>query len=157
MPPTTIHTMALTKSHFVQIAGAIRETNAWTNNEWLCRPDMLKADKLLLVRANMAPMHCHPFHYHPHREEIIYVLYGRAEQWVGKHHKILHPGEIAHIPAGTVHATYNPHAEPLVFLAILSPGKLPRERAAELDPCDVSLEAPWSSIRHGLLRCKTRL
>ena len=43
------------------------------------------AEKLLLVRPNMAPMHCHPFHFHPHREEIIYVIYGRAEQWVGEH------------------------------------------------------------------------
>ena len=56
---------------FVQIADAIHETNPWTNNEWLCRPDIVAADKLLLVRANMDPLHCHPFHFHPHREEII--------------------------------------------------------------------------------------
>ena len=67
---------------FVQIADALREPNAWTNNEWLCRPDLVAAEKLLLVRANMDPMHCHPFHFHPHREEIIHVVYGRAEQWV---------------------------------------------------------------------------
>ena len=36
---------------FVQIADAIRETNPWTNNEWLCRPDLVEADKLLLVTA----------------------------------------------------------------------------------------------------------
>ena len=69
---------------FVQIADALRETNPWTNNEWLCRPDLVAAQDLLLVRANMAPGHCHPFHYHPHREEIIYVIYGRAEQWVDR-------------------------------------------------------------------------
>src|SRR4051794_39388707 len=40
---------------FVQITDAIREANPWTNNEWLCRPDIVAADKLLLVRANMAP------------------------------------------------------------------------------------------------------
>jgi hypothetical protein len=50
--------------HFVQIAEALRETNPWTNNEWLCQPDLVAAEKLLLVRANMAPGHCHPFHYH---------------------------------------------------------------------------------------------
>jgi quercetin dioxygenase-like cupin family protein len=136
--------------HFVQSGDVARETNAWTNNEWLSRPDLVNAEKLLLVRANMEPMHCHPFHCHPHREEIIYVVRGRAEQWVGSERRILHPGEIAHIPPGTVHATYNPHAEPLVFLAILSPGKLPDEHAAVPDPFDVSATEPWRSIRTGL-------
>ena len=140
---------------FVQIADAARETNPWTNNEWLCRPDLVAADKLLLVRANMDPGHCHPFHYHPHREEIIYVVYGRAEQWVGEDYKILGPGEIAHIPPGTIHATYNPHKEPLVFLAILSPANLPEDKAKDMDPHDVGLEEPWASIRakRGLAKC----
>jgi quercetin dioxygenase-like cupin family protein len=141
--------------HFIQIADAFRETNAWTNNEWLCRPELVAAEKLLLVRANMAPMHCHPFHLHPHREEIIYVLYGRAEQWVGTEKRILSAGEMAHIPPGTIHATYNPHAEPLVFLAILSPAKLPDDLAAAPDPQDVSAQEPWASIRKGMTHCRT--
>ncbi len=140
--------------HFVQIADALRATNAWTNNEWLCRPDLVAAEKLLLVRANMDPQHCHPFHYHPHREEIIYVLYGRAEQWVGHEHRILSAGELAHIPPGTIHATYNPHQEPLVFLAILSPAKLPAETAGDPDPIDVSTREPWASLRKGFKVCK---
>ena len=142
--------------HFVQIADALRETNAWTNNEWLCRPGLVAAEKLLLVRANMDPMFCHPFHFHPHREEIIYVVYGRAEQWVGKEHRILRAGEMAHIPAGTIHATYNPHAEPLVFLAILSPAKLPDDLASAPDPHDVSTQEPWASIRKGMPVCRVR-
>lgn len=147
--------MASDQRHFIQIADALRETNPWTNNEWLCRPDLVDAEKLLLVRANMAPIHCHPFHFHPHREEIIYVLYGRAEQWVGEEYKILSAGEMAHIPAGTIHATYNPFKEPLVFLAILSPAKLPDDLAAAPDPQDVSTQEPWASIRKGLPACQT--
>ncbi len=140
---------------FTQIADAVRETNDWTNNEWLCRPDLVDAEKLLLVRANMAPGHCHPFHYHPHREEIIYVVYGRAEQWVGDDYRILSAGEMAHIPAGTVHGTFNPHKEPLVFLAILSPAKLPDEQAAAADPTDVGTMEPWCNLRaqRGLAQC----
>jgi quercetin dioxygenase-like cupin family protein len=141
---------------FVAIADALREPNAWTNNEWLVRPDVVAAEKLLLVRANMDPGHCHPFHFHPHREEIIYVLYGRAEQWVGREHRILSAGEIAHIPPGVVHATYNPHTEPLVFLAILSPAKLPDAEAAAPDPHDVSAEEPWASLRKNFPACVTR-
>ena len=141
--------------HFVQIADAFRETNVWTNNEWLCRPEVVAADKLLLVRANMDPGRCHPFHFHPHREEIIYVLYGRAEQWVGEEYRILSTGDVAHIPPGTIHATYNPHREPLVFLAILSPAKLPAAHAAEPDPVDVGTQEPWASLRkaNGLPVC----
>jgi len=144
--------------HFIQKLDTPREPNAWTVNEWLCRPDLVAAEKLLLVRANMEGMHCHPFHVHPHREEIIYVVSGRAEQWVGREHRILGPGEIAHIPPGTVHATYNPHAEPLVFLAILSPAHLPDELNTAPDPCDVSSEEPWLSLRKGLglPACKLR-
>jgi quercetin dioxygenase-like cupin family protein len=143
-------------NRFIQINDAARESNAWTNNEWLCRPDLVAAEKLLLVRANMDPGHCHPFHYHPHREEIIYVLYGRAEQWVGTEKRILSAGEMAHISAGTVHATYNPYAEPLVFLAILSPAKLAEPEASVPDPIDVSAEAPWAGLRAGLVPCCTK-
>ena len=140
---------------FVQIADPIREINPWTSNEWLCRPDVVAAEKLLLVRANMAPGWCHPFHFHPHREEIIHVVYGRAEQWVGEEYRILGPGEIAHIPPGVIHGTFNPHAEPLVFLAILSPAVLPDQLAQAPDPHDVGTEAPWVSLRqqHGLKPC----
>jgi quercetin dioxygenase-like cupin family protein len=147
--------MSNSPARFIQIDDAARETNPWTNNEWLCRPDLVEAEKLLLVRANMDPMHCHPFHFHPHREEIIYVIYGRAEHWVGTEKRILKAGEMAHIPAGTIHATYNPHMEPLVFLAILSPAKLPDDLAAIADPQDVSAQEPWASLRAGLAECRT--
>jgi quercetin dioxygenase-like cupin family protein len=141
--------------HFVQAADRVEEQNPWTLNHWLCRPDVVDAEKLLLVRAHMEPGHCHPFHFHPHREEIIYVVSGRAEQWVGDEYRILQPGEIAHIPAGTVHGTYNPHAEPLVFLAILSPAKLGGVEAEAADPTDVGQQEPWVSRRRelGLQEC----
>jgi quercetin dioxygenase-like cupin family protein len=138
---------------FVSAAEALCESNAWTRNEWLCRPDVVAADKLLLVRAHMEPGRCHPFHHHPHREEIIYVISGWAEQWVGQEYRVLGPGEIAHIPVGMVHATYNPHAEPLVFLAILSPADLPADQAGDPDPVDVSRQEAWRGLRHGLSPC----
>lgn len=141
---------------FVQNADAIHETNAWADMEWLCRPDIVAADKLLMVRVTMPPHHCHPFHTHPHREEVIYVVSGQAEQWVDQDHRNLTTGDTAHIPAGMVHATYNPHDEPLVFLAILSPANLPENQASVIDPQDVSTESPWSTLRANLSPCKTR-
>lgn len=142
--------------HFVQAPERIEERNPWTLNHWLCRPNVVDAEKLLLVRAHMEPGCCHPFHFHPHREEIIYVVEGTAEQWVGDDFRLLKAGEIAHIPAGTVHGTYNPHDERLVFLAILSPAKLtdPPQAQAE-DPHDVGTQEPWASLRksRGLKEC----
>lgn len=141
---------------FVQIADTVGEMSPWTYNEWLCRPGLVAADKLLLVRANMDSMRCHPFHSHPHRDEIIYVIQGQAEQWVGAEFRILQPGEIAHIPAGVVHGTFNPHREPLVFLAVLSPANLEDALVSTPDPCDVSNVEPWVSIRAGRPPCVLR-
>jgi quercetin dioxygenase-like cupin family protein len=95
-----------------------------------------------MVRANMEPGRSHPFHTHPTREEVIYVLEGRAEQWVGAQKRILGPGEMAFIPMGEPHGTWNPFEEKLVFLAILSPAN-----AAEPGVVDVSTQEPWASLR----------
>lgn len=130
---------------FVTDADAVRVQSPWTIEEWICRADIVQNEHLMLVRANMDPFRSHPFHKHPTREELIYVISGQAEQWVGKEHRILKPGEMAFIPMGEIHGTYNPFPEKLVFLAILSPAK-----AAEPGIVDVSSEEPWASLRRGL-------
>jgi quercetin dioxygenase-like cupin family protein len=127
---------------FVTAAELVRVQSPWTVEEWLCRSDVVKNEQLMLVRANMDPRRSHPFHTHPTREELIYIVSGRAEQWVGKEKKILGPGEMAFIPMGEPHGTYNPFDEKLVFLAILSPAN-----AAEPPIVDVSNEEPWASLR----------
>lgn len=115
----------------------------WGPHEWLCRPGLVDAEKLLLVRVRMPAGKAHAFHRHPALEEIIYVLEGKAEQWVEREKRILGPGESAHIPVNVVHGTYNPFEQPLVFLAILSPATF--DGPALLD---VSREEPWLSMRH---------
>lgn len=127
---------------FVTAEDAVQFVSPWTLEEWMCRCDVVQNEHLLLVRANMDPFRSHPFHKHPTREEIIYIISGRAEQWVGGQHRILGPGEMVFIPMGEVHGTYNPFPEKLVFLAILSPA-----RAAEPGIVDMSTEAPWSTMR----------
>jgi len=129
---------------FVTTTDAVRFQSPWTLEEWLCRSDVVDNQQLLLVRANMEPRRCHPFHAHPTREELIYIVSGRAEQWVGMEHKILEPGEMAFIPMGETHGTYNPFDEKLVFLAILSPSN-----ASEPGIVDMSTQEPWRSIRNG--------
>ena len=127
---------------FVTAAEKVDFKSPWTIEEWLCRGDVVPNQELLLVRANMEAGHCHPFHTHPTREEIIYVISGRAEQWCGQEYRILGPGEMVLIPKGEVHGTYNPFRERLVFLAILSPSN-----AAEPGIVDVSETAPWKGLR----------
>ena len=129
---------------FVTASEAVRFQSPWTIEEWLSRSDIIDNKQLLLVRANMDPRRSHPFHTHPTREELIYIISGKAEQWVGKEHRILSPGEMAFIPQGEVHGTFNPFDEKLVFLAILAPSNAP-----EPGIVDVSTQEPWASIRKG--------
>lgn len=114
----------------------------WGPHEWLCRPGLTEAEKLQLVRVRMPPGTGHAFHRHPAMEEIIYVVAGRAEQWVDRTSRTLGPGDSAHIPTDMVHGTYNAGEETLVFLAILSPATF--EGPALVD---VSTDEPWRSLR----------
>lgn len=127
---------------FVTAAEAIVEPSPWGPHDWLCRPGLTEARDLQLVRVTMPPGKGHAFHRHPAMEEIIYVVAGRAEQWVGRDRRVLGPGEIAHIPKDVVHGTYNAGGEPLVFLAILSPAIFDGPALV-----DVSREEPWASLR----------
>jgi quercetin dioxygenase-like cupin family protein len=137
--------MSVASRHFVTLAEAIRGHVPWAIEEWLCRSDVVQNEHLLMVRVNMEPGKAHAFHKHPTREELLYVLSGRAEQWVAQEYRIIGPGEVAFVPMGEVHGTYNPFPEKLVFLAILSPAK-----ASEPAIVDVSLEEPWRSLRRHL-------
>ncbi len=127
---------------FVTASESVTEQTPFTLNAWLSRPDIVPCGELLMVRATMAPGDNHPFHHHPTREEIIYIVSGQAEQWCGREQRVLKPGEMVLIPKGEVHGTYNPFREPVVFLAILSPAN-----AAEPSVVDVSMEAPWNTLR----------
>lgn len=129
-------------SNFVQAGDVEVFDFPWCRCHWLCRPGLVEAERLLLVKAFMPAGEAHQFHYHPFLEELIYVVRGQAEQWVGRESRLLGPGEMAHIPTGTVHATYNSSPEPLEFLAILAP-------AAAGGPAviDVFREQPWRELK----------
>lgn len=127
---------------FVTATEKVDYLSPWTLEEWLCRSDIVNNEHLMMVRANMEPGRDHPFHSHPTREEMIYIVSGTAEQWVGKQKRILKTGDVAFIPMGEVHGTWNVGDDMLVFLAILSPAN-----AAEPGIVDMSQEEPWKSLR----------
>lgn len=118
------------------------EPSPWGPHEWLSRPALTGAEELLLVRVRMPAGRAHQFHRHPAMEEIIYVVSGTAEQWVGEEKRLLRAGDSAHIPRDVVHGTYNAGDDTLVFLAILSPAK--HDGPALVD---VHTEEPWRSFR----------
>lgn len=127
---------------FVTVGSMEVEELPWGPHEWLCRPGLTAAEDLLLVRVRMPPGKAHAFHRHPTMEEIIYVVSGTAEQWVDRASRVLGEGEMAHIPRGVVHGTYNAGRDTLVFLAILSPARSDGPALV-----DVSEEEPWRSLR----------
>jgi quercetin dioxygenase-like cupin family protein len=127
---------------FVTSRDAQVEVLPWGPHEWLSRAGLTDARLLQLVRVTMPSGAAHRFHRHPALEELLYVVSGRAEQWVGRERRVLGPGEVAHVPLDEVHGTYNAFGEPLVFLAILSPAVF--EGPALID---VSGDEPWRSLR----------
>ncbi len=132
----------MTKTPFITDAEAIKEDFKGRTNYWMCRPEITNAKDLQICRAVLPAGEGHPFHHHPELEEAIYVLEGEVEQWVGEEKQILREGELAHMNAGVIHATFNTSDRDAMILAILSPG-------ASTGPfqVDVSNEEPWVSIR----------
>lgn len=131
-----------TPRRFVTTAEALKEDFKGRTNYWLCHSDVCEAKDLQICRAILPGGEGHPFHTHPELEEAIYVLEGEVEQWVESEKRILKPGEVAHIPKGVVHATFNPSNRDAVILAILSPATYSGPFAV-----DVSGTAPWNAVR----------
>lgn len=127
---------------FVTAGEADIELAPWGTHWWLSKPELTGTRQLTLVRVVMQPGAGHSFHYHPSREEIIYVLDGTAHQWVDREKRRLKAGEIAFIPKGVVHAIFNRSRRPLSFLAILSPARAPGPFLVNCHQRE-----PWASLR----------
>ena len=127
---------------FVTSSSARIERAPWGKHWWLSEPDLTGTALLTLVRVTMRPGTGHQFHYHPEREEIIYVVDGVAEQWVDREKRWLKAGECAFIPKNVVHAIFNSSKKPMTFLAILSPADAPGPFLV-----DCFDDEPWRSLR----------
>lgn len=127
---------------FVTASTAEIEVAPWGRHWWLSRPGLTDTRQLTLVRVTMRPGAGHQFHYHPAREEIIYVVEGVAEQWVDREQRRLKAGDCAFIPPNVVHAIHNTSTKPMTFLAILSPAE-----AEGPFLIDCYEEEPWRSLR----------
>ncbi len=88
-----------------------------------------------------------PPHYHSKSDEYLYVFSGRGTFWMGDAATKAEfgPGELLHFQRGVVHALPDIIEEPLVFLAIDSPRRDPKD-VIFVDPADGT---PESFIQQG--------
>jgi mannose-6-phosphate isomerase-like protein (cupin superfamily) len=93
------------------------------------------------------------FHHHPSQDEVIYIIEGSMESWVGEEKAMLSAGDVMMVPKGTVHACFNTSNRPLRLFIVISP-LLPKVdedwRMSESHGwamVDVSGEQPWASLR----------
>jgi quercetin dioxygenase-like cupin family protein len=115
----------------------------WGRLRWLSNPEATGAEKLTVIEVELAPGKGHDFHKHPAQEEVIYVVAGRVEQWVGEMKRELSAGDSVFIPANTVHASFNVGEGNARVIAILGPCAGP----IGYEIVDVASTEPWSTMR----------
>jgi len=128
---------------FMLSAATAPEHLDWGQLRWMSHPPSTGAAQLTVIEVTLAPGKGHDFHKHPDQEEVIYVVSGSVEQWLGQEMRDLRPGDSVFIPADMVHASFNASGAEAKLLAILGP--CVGDGGYEL--VDVADEAPWNSIR----------
>ena len=130
---------------FVRETDIVRDALDWGELGWVVTPVTAPGAGLTLLDVTITPGQGHAFHRHPEQEEVITVLSGRIEQWVGQDRQVLDAGESVHIPAGTVHASFvAADADgPARLSVVLTPSVGESGYAAE----EVADQEPWASLR----------
>lgn len=114
----------------------------WVTRRWVSHPASTGAAAMTVVDATLAPGQFHSFHKHPDQEEVVYVIAGKVEQWLGKEKRLLGFGDAAFIPAGLVHASFNAGDGDARLLAIFGPSI-----GDGFTTVEVGAEAPWKDLR----------
>jgi len=114
----------------------------WGQSRTMVDPGSTGGRNLVVLEASFNPGSAHAFHRHPQQEEVIYVVEGRVEQWVDRETRELGPGDMAFIPAGVVHASYNVGEGVAKILAIFGPSV-----GTGFTTEEVAHEAPWNTLR----------
>lgn len=106
---------------FIHAENAIQDTTDGRLHTWYSRPDITPTEDLLVVHCCIPPGGGHPFHTHPNKEEVIYIIEGEAEQWLEQERQTIGPGFSVFVPKSAVHATFNRTNKDLKFIAIITP------------------------------------
>ncbi len=128
---------------FTDSSEARSEQVPWGTLAWFSSPDSTGTKNLVVVEVRFDPDSGHNFHRHPNQEEVIYVVEGEIEQWVGTEKRTLGAGDSAFIGKNEVHASFNVSDRVARILAMLGPSI--GQDGYEL--VDVAEEEPWVSMR----------
>ena len=109
---------------------------------WHYNSENSKDADTYMVKVVMKVGDFHDFHRHPEMNEILYILKGKAEQWIENEMKILVAGDSVYIDPNVIHATINAGNDVLEFLAILGPSK-----GWDAGTIDMAQEVPYSTYR----------
>ena len=109
---------------------------------WICQPAATGARQLTVLEGEIRPGEGHAFHMHPNQEEMIYILSGTIEQWIGKEKRMLGAGDAVFCPPGVVHASFNAGKDAARLLAIFGPCI-----GDGFETTDVAAESPWKDLR----------
>lgn len=124
-------------------ADVVREKDNLTERGWLSRPRTNGALQLVVIEVSFAPGGGHGFHKHPDQEEVLYVVSGTVELWIGEEKSVMSAGDSCFIAEDTVHATFNDGASDAKLVVILGPC-IGADGAVIVDVAHLE---PWASLR----------
>jgi quercetin dioxygenase-like cupin family protein len=118
----------------------LRELSAqnlgWGTIRWLCNRELVPNAQQTFGLVHILPGQQNPLHYHPNREELLYVMSGECEHSFDGDWVHLSPGMIICIPAGVRHQLVNRGWDPVRILKRLSFLDQPLLLLKpDLDPC----------------------
>jgi quercetin dioxygenase-like cupin family protein len=98
------------------------EKVAWGFTKEIVAPRNVGSQKLTVKITEFPPGYTHKLHFHPHQEEVIFVVSGRGVTETEGGKKEIGPGSVVFVAAGEPHATYNlSDSEPLKTIIIKAP------------------------------------
>lgn len=133
----------MTSSIFRLVRDGAPETVPFGALRWISHPPSTGLRTLTALEAVIVPGQGHPFHVHPEQDEIILVVAGQLEQWVGDEKRLLEPGDAVVIPMGRVHASFNAGDDDLRMVATFAPSI----GDVGFTMVDVAQEEPWAGLR----------
>lgn len=84
-----------------------RIAEEWGSLNWLASAKIGNAEGVTVGRVTIRPGQANPRHSHSSCEEVLYLLAGRLEHWIGDESVILEPGDTLTVPAHVAHYAVN--------------------------------------------------
>ena len=104
----------------ISMEDAIVEEFPWGEIRWLWSSQINKNAEQTMGHVVINPGEKNTFHEHPNCEELLYVLAGECDHWVGDENYHLKPGMTIVIPRDSEHYAITTSSEPMRALIFYS-------------------------------------